>query len=391
MDTLRERWSRTEKSPAPCDTAAVTRLGWCAGAALVFLATSLGAQPATHDSTGEPVAVNAGLNEAGRAAAALPRLRSLLVSVRGSLVLEKYFAGATAARPANVKSVSKSVISALVGVAIARGVLAGVDQPIATFFPDVAKDRDPRKHAISIEDLLTMRSGLESTSGRGYGAWVKSANWVAYALRRPLATDPGTRVGYSTGNSHLLSAILTKATKTSTWQFAQEQLAKPLGFTLARWPQDPQGIYFGGNEMLMTPRQMIRFGELYLNDGHAGGRRLLPASWVEQSIVPRGRSRFGADREYGYGWWIRTLAGYPTFYAWGYGGQFIFVVRDLDLVVVTTSRVDVSRERREHLDGIYTLMESDVIPAIEGLRPDAARRGALPACRSSARTARAAS
>ena len=121
--------------------------------------------------------------------------------------------------------------------------------------------------------------------------------------------------------------------------------------------------------MLMTPRQMIAFGELYENDGRVGDRRLLPERWVDQSIVPRGCSRWGADREYGYGWWIRPLAGHPAYYAWGYGGQFIFIVRDLDLVTVVTSRSDVSRDRREHLDGIYDLMERQVIPAIERLTP----------------------
>ena len=304
------------------------------------------------------------LHAAAKAAAQLPRLRSLLVSWRGSLVLERYFGGARASQPANIKSASKSVVSALAGLAIARGAIKSVDQPITDFFPELARDREARKGAITIEDLLTMRSGLESTSGRGYGAWVQSPNWVRYVLARPLVAEPGTRVEYSTGSSHLLSAILTKATRASTWQFAQEQLARPLGFSLARWPQDPQGIYFGGNEMVMTPRQMIRFGELYENDGRVAGRELVPKSWIDRSIVPRGRSRWGSDREYGYGWWIRELGGRDAFYAWGYGGQFIFVIPGLDLVVVTTSRSDVSRERRDHLGAIYDLVEQLVIPPI---------------------------
>jgi CubicO group peptidase (beta-lactamase class C family) len=193
---------------------------------------------------------------------------------------------------------------------------------------------------------------------------VQSRNWVRYVLAQPLVDPPGTRVEYSTGTTHLLSAILTKATKRSTWEFAQEELAKPLGFSLARWPQDPQGIYFGGNDMLMTPRQMIRFGELYLNEGRLGDRQLIPQSWVEQTAVGRGRSRWGSDREYGYGFWIREFAGHKSYYAWGYGGQFIFIVPDLDLVVVTTSRSDVSRERRDHLGSIYDLVEEQIVPVI---------------------------
>jgi CubicO group peptidase (beta-lactamase class C family) len=305
------------------------------------------------------------LEPAAKTAAGLPRLRSLLVSWRGDLVLERYFAGTRASQPANIKSASKSVISALVGIAVAGGLIKSVDEPIVHYFPELLKDKDTRKRAITIEDLLTMRSGLASTSGRGYGAWVQSPNWVRYVLARPLTDEPGTRVEYSTGSSHLLSAILTRAARMSTWQFAQEQLAKPLGFSLPRWPQDPQGIYFGGNDMLMTPRQMIRFGELYVNGGQAGGKPLLPASWVVQTIVKRGQSRWGSDREYGYGFWIRELAGLNTYYAWGYGGQFIFVIPAIDLVVVTTSRADVSRERRDHLGAIYDLVEAQIIPAIK--------------------------
>lgn len=298
----------------------------------------------------------AALDAAANAAAALPRLKSLLVSHRGTLVLERYFHGARAGQHANIKSASKSVVAALVGIAIHKGHIPSVDQPIAHYFPELAKDPEPRKRDIAIEDLLTMRSGLASTSGRGYGAWVQSKNWVRYVLARPLIDEPGTRVEYSTGSSHLLSAILTKATKVSTWQFAQQELARPLGFSLARWPTDPQGIYFGGNEMLMTPRQMIAFGELYLTGGRIGDRSLLPQDWIAQTRVGRGRSRWGSDREYGLGFWIRDFNGTSSYYAWGYGGQFIFIVPDKQLVIVTTSRSDVSSERRDHLDAIYSLV-----------------------------------
>ena len=320
------------------------------------------AQPTSAQATvGKPAPL---LEEAAKAAAQLPRLRSLLVSRRGSLILERYYGGARATTPANIKSASKSVISALVGIALSKGLIKTVDQRIVEFFPELAKDPEPKKRDITIEDLITMRSGLESTSGREYGAWVQSRNWVRYVLAQPLIDEPGTRVEYSTGTSHLLSAILTKATKKSTWQFAQEELARPLGFSLAQWPQDPQGIYFGGNDMLMTPRQMIRFGELYESDGRVGERQVIPKSWVDRADDGVGRSRWGSDREYGYGFWIREFAGHKSFYAWGYGGQFIFVVPDLDLVVVTTSRSDASRERQDHLRGIYDLVETLIVPMV---------------------------
>jgi CubicO group peptidase (beta-lactamase class C family) len=237
-----------------------------------------------------------GFEDALAVAKDLPRLHSLLVSRRGELVLERYYNGARATRPANIKSASKSLISALVGIAIQRRLIGGVKTPIATYFPELKKDRDTAKQHITIEDLLTMRSGLETTSNRNYGAWVQSRNWVQHALNRPLLSEPGTQMEYSTGNTHLLSAILTKATGTSTWQFANDTIGRPLGFTIAPWPRDPQGIYFGGNDMLLTPRQMVAFGQLYLDRGHAQGRQIVPESWIDRSFVPRGRS-YWSDQE----------------------------------------------------------------------------------------------
>jgi CubicO group peptidase (beta-lactamase class C family) len=293
----------------------------------------------------------------------LPRLHSLLVSRRGELVLERYFNGARAARPANIKSASKSIVSALVGIAIDRRLIGGVETPIVTWFPQLAKERDSSKHTITVEDLLTMRSGLQSTSNRNYGAWVQSRNWVQHALARPMISMPGTQMQYSTGNTHLLSAILTSATKKSTWHFANETLAGPLGFTLARWPQDPQGIFFGGNDMLMTPRQMLAFGQMYLDRGRSTGRQIVPEAWIERSFVTRGRSPI-SDQEYGYGWWMRELGGHRAYYAWGFGGQYIFVVPSLDLVVVTTSSSTVAEDRRAHRRTVFDLVEYFIVEPV---------------------------
>ena len=200
-------------------------------------------------------------SELTASAAQLPQLRSMLVSHRGQIVSEYYAKGVRPTSLANIKSASKSLISTLVGVAIDRGLIKGLREPIVSWYPELRQDKDPRKQRITIEDLLTMRSGLESTSGRNYGRWVQSPNWVRFALTRPMVANPGEGMQYSTGSSHLLSDILTKVTKVSTWQFANDALARPLGFTLARWPTDGQGIYFGGNDMLLTPMQMVSFGE----------------------------------------------------------------------------------------------------------------------------------
>lgn len=319
------------------------------------------AQPAAGDLPGA-------LQPALERAAELPRLHSLLISHQGNLVVERYYNGRGPDDIANIKSASKSIISALVGAAIERGHLQ-LDQSIAPFFPAHADLLEGDKARISIRDLLTMQSGLETTSNRNYGRWVLSDDWVRFALSQPLEDPPGTVMEYSTGDTHLLSAILNRATGESTLEFARRVLGRPLGFRLADWPTDPQGIHFGGNDMEFTPRQMLRFGRLYLEDGRHDGRQVLPADWVEasleaQTVSPRGRG----DRYYGYGWWIRDMAGYRTTYAWGYGGQFILLVDELDLVVVTTSSSQPGEGRRQHTRAIYRLAEYDIIaPLAEAL------------------------
>lgn len=333
--------------------------------AALLLGALAGVATAAH--TSQETALAQGVDESRHlapaiaAAAQLPRLHSFLVSHRGEVIVERYYRGIRATRPANIKSVAKSVISALVGVAIERKLIDGVAQPITDYFPDAwPAAADAPKRRITVEDLLTMRSGLESTSGRNYGAWVTSRSWVRYALARPLLTDPGTAMDYSTGNTHLLSAILTRASGRTTRQFAQQVLATPLGFTLPEWPRDPQGIYFGGNDMLMTPRQMLAFGELYRNRGTVNGTQVVPAAWVDASFVPRGRSGW-SDQRYGYGWWLRDVASVRVSFAWGYGGQFIFVVPALELVVVTTSSTATDDDRRDHRRTVQTMVEDLVI------------------------------
>ena len=294
--------------------------------------------------------------------AELPRMRSILVSVDGALRAEQYFNGAAPHRAANLKSASKSIISVLVGIALDRGDLEGIDTTIDRFFPEYLDN--PAKGRISVEDLLTMRSGLETTSNRNYGRWVQSGNWVRHVLTRPLVAAPGTRMIYSTGSTHLLSAIITRASGMDTHRFASRYLGEPMGISVPRWTADPQGVYFGGNEMSMTPRDMLAIGEMYLNCGRVGTTQIVSEDWVHTSIVPHAKRTRSPDRAYGYGWWVRDLYGYEAFYAWGYGGQFIYVVPDLRLVTVMTSSPDPGAGLRAHRQSLYELMEDEIVPMV---------------------------
>ena len=317
-------------------------------------------------------------SDALRTAEQMPRLQSLLVSHNGNLLVEKYFNGSSAERAANVKSVSKSIISALVGIAIEQGHLSSLDQPISDFYGELLPTRsDNQKDGITVGNLLSMQAGLETTSFYNYGAWVLSDDWIRFALDQPLQSMPGTKLQYSTGNTHLLSAILTEATGKSTLTFAREVLGGPLGFHLAGWPQDPKGVYFGGNNMELTPRQMLAFGELYINNGRAGGRQIIPESWIQTSLQPLAESAREEGRFYGYGWWMREMAGTQTSFAWGYGGQFILLVPELSLVVVTTSSSLPGDGRRSHIRSLYELLEQQVVAPVKrsarvnsGLRTD---------------------
>jgi len=325
-----------------------------AAAPLILSAAEGGAQRAVRATAPDPVP--AALRPAFDSAAKLTRLRSLLVQRDGRIVAERYWRGATAARRANVKSASKSVISALVGIAIERGDIGSVRQPLAGLLPDEpALKQDSRKARITVEHLLSMRAGLEPTSFGNYGAWVTSRNWVRDALRRPMVDDPGGRMLYSTGSTHLLSAALTRVTRTSTHAYAQRHLFGPLGVTLRPWTRDPQGIFFGGNDMYLTPREMARFGQLYLDGGVWEGKRVLSKAWIDSSWVVRTYSPWNGHG-YGYGWWTRTSRGRPVHFAWGYGGQFIFVVPSLRLVVVTTSDSESPREG-DHLGAVHRVLD----------------------------------
>ena len=298
-------------------------------------------------------------------AAALPSLNTLLVAHKGEEQVGQVFRGPGLDRPVNVKSVSKSVMSALAGAAIARGVLEGVDQPIAALLDGlVPADADPRVRAITIDHLLTMRAGLERTSGRNYGRWVSSRDWVRFALSRPFVDEPGGRMLYSTGSYHLLSALLTRAAGRSTLALAREWLGEPLGIDIPPWTRDPQGFYLGGNNMALAPRALLRFGEMYRQGGTYAGRRVLPASWVETSWVPRVRSRF-TGHQYGYGWFIARARGHPVYYAWGYGGQMIYIVPRLALTAVMTSDPTAPSGRNGYVRELHALLAKGIVPAAE--------------------------
>jgi len=293
-------------------------------------------------------------------AVGLERLHSLVIAVGGKPVFSKVFRGPGLDEPANIKSLSKTVLSAVVGMAIDRNVFTSVEQPITELLEEPAGASD-RVSEVTIGHLLSMQAGLQRTSGRYYGPWVNSDNWVDYALSRPFVAEPGGEMLYSTGSYHLLSAALTRTTGRSTLAITRDWLGEPLGIRIDPWLTDPQGIYFGGNDMRLSPMALLQIGELYRNSGIHDGEQLLSREWIEKSWTQRGTSRYTDDR-YGYGWFVTELAGYRAYYGRGFGGQMLYVFPELEMTVVMTSnpRPPASPSFMQKQNA---LLEEAVIPA----------------------------
>jgi len=296
------------------------------------------------------------------AAEKLQNLETVLVSRNGDVLAERAYRGNSVSRATNIKSASKSVISALVGIAIDKKLLKGVDQPIAEILKaDLPRDADPRLATVTIGNLLSMQAGLSRMSGPNYGRWVSSGNWVRTALAAPFDADPGQGMLYSTASTHLLSAILTRVGKKSTLALAREWLGPLDGFSISAWERDPQGIYLGGNQMAMTPRSLLAFGELYRRGGVTPeGVRLLSQAWIDQSWQTRTHSVFNGDG-YGYGWFLSEMAGEQVNYGWGYGGQMLYIVPSLGLTVVMTSDDSAPSARSGYRDQLHALLAAIIV------------------------------
>lgn len=289
----------------------------------------------------------------------MDRFRAIAIWRDGGEIAARGYHGWTPDRPTNIKSASKSIISALAGIAVARGLLEGPNQPIAPILSnDLPSNPDPRLSQVTLGNLLSMQAGLERQSGANYGRWVSSRNWVRAALAAPFTQDPGGRMQYSTASSHLVSAILTRVTGRSTLDLARDWLAPLPGFSITGWERDPQGIYLGGNQMAMSTRSLMQFGALYASDGLANGQQVVTRDWIDESWQRRTASIF-SGQGYGYGWFLGNAAGRALRYGWGYGGQMIYVfprsARNAPLAIAMTSDPDQPSARTGYRDQLHRL------------------------------------
>ncbi len=271
-----------------------------------------------------------------------------MVAVGEEVLAERAAPGADVDRPTNIKSASKSLVGALAGIAIDEGLLLGVDQPLAEALPAGVVAAAPEvARRLRVEHLLTMTAGLTSTSFENYGAWVASDNWLRSALAREAVAPAGERFIYSTGNTHLLGAAIAEAAGLPLPEYADRVLFGPLGIT-ASWDRDPQGHAFAGNNLGMSTRDLLRFGQLMAAGGVWQGRQLVPRQWIEASTRRQSEGlpeRYGA---YGYLWWLPE--GDPRLWlAAGYGSQLLVVAPESRVVAAVTATLepkDADWERR---------------------------------------------
>ncbi len=264
----------------------------------------------------------------------LPQLHSLQIQHGSDVIFSQAPRGAGLDRPANIKSCSKSIVALLLGTAIDRQEIPSVKATLQDVAPRLLPpNATPGSEKITMEDLVTLRAGLERTSGGNYGAWISSSNWIADALTRPMVAEPGQRMLYSTGSTHILGAALTEASGQSLLALARTRLGDPLGIEIPAWTQDPQGYFLGGNEMALTPRSMLKIAVMLRDRGAFENNQVIPEKWVSASTKAYGRSQF-SGLEYGYGWFL-SPSGYAL--ARGYGGQIIAAHPRRDLAVAITS------------------------------------------------------
>lgn len=315
----------------------------------------------------------------------IPSLGSMLVWKDSGLVYESYFNGATASTLFQLKSVTKTVTSALAGIAHDKGLLPDLQTPVLDLFPEydtditsnenvwypqLMKETDSLKHTLTLHNLLTMQAGFEweDNSNLSHRAFQTSSDPVKFVLELPYSSIPGTTFNYCTGASHVIGAVISTCVKTDLDTFADSVLFEPLGIQVTKWTCDPKGMLAGGAELSMKANDLLKFGLLFLNKGRSGEQQLISESWVNESTIEQAELNewdvLPGANGYGYYWWRRMTNGHQAIVASGYGGQIIFIVPDLKLIVVTTCLVNEQNRGRSEIKRLHTIIDRIVKASI---------------------------
>lgn len=302
-------------------------------------------------------------------------IKSVLIVRNGYIVLDEKFSGSHSMD--NLKSVTKSFTSALVGIAIDKGYIDGVGQTVLELFPDrEVANLDSQKQAMTVEDLLTMRAGLDWPSGPCW--WLDGKDCADYTtqimlededslqfiLDQPMASEPGTSFVYTSGASHLLSALISETTGMSALDFAKENLFTPLGIHNVSWNEDGEGLNMGWTDIALYPHDMAKFGFLFLNEGQWNGKQIISVEWVRNSHEPHTITINKIQPNYGYQWWVNPDLGFYN--ASGAGGNYIIIIPEQDLVVVFTGSLTSEFGQGKWWEGTpEELFRVYILPAVE--------------------------
>jgi len=308
-------------------------------------------------------------------------VHTLLVIRHGYLVAEANVYPFTEDTPQSIHSITKSIVATLVGIAIDKGYIESVDEPVLSFFPEL-EDLEREKRAITIRHLLTMTSGLDWPEHETpYGdpeniqnKMLTSEDPIRFVLERPMVASPGKVFNYNSGTWQVLVAILARATGMDPYQFAKEHLFTPLGISRVAWERDNTGLPLGGSGIRMRPRDLAKIGLLYLQRGAWEGKQVVSAKWVDQAT--RAHVNTDMDCGYGYGWWVyppKSLFPRPIpriFWAAGGTGDRLFLVPKSDMIIVQTGALDAQEAKKIvdiHLT-LATAVEADypLLPAPSG-------------------------
>ena len=305
--------------------------------------------------------------------AAPDKLRSILIARNNKLVFEAYFGAWHRDRKQDLRSASKSFVSAVMGIAIDKGVVKDVDQPVLSYFPEYESIRnwDDRKAEMTIRDFLRMRTGLSCNDWVPYSQgneeyMYETDDWIRFVFDLPVMHDPGEQFSYCSGAPIVLSAVITKSWDEGCVAFADEYLFKPLGITDYVWEYMPARREYAGGKLHMRPRDALKLGLLFLNDGTWNGTQVISPEWIAESTRPDGvipTQREGV--EYGYYWWYTTWTidgqEIEAYYAHGNGGQVMYVLEDLNMVVLFTGGAyNTNAESR-----CYHIMRRTILPAVK--------------------------